>query len=277
MRMRWASSAILLVTGALLLAGVLAGCGGTPGAAGSFSARTKGVLTVATSDVPEAGFWEGTAAHPTGGFEYAFAEALAQRLGLRMVRVVVVPFDRLANGDLGGADLALSLLTPTSAREQHLTFSTPYIDSAPTAVVRAGQQIPDLQTAQGLRWGAERGTTFVSSIADEIQPTTPVRTYADDAELSAALLSGQVDAAVHDLPLAVAVANASGGKLAVAAKLPQPEAIAAALPLGSDNVQALDSAIRSLDADGTTHGLLARWVGAAAADSDQVPLLQTTL
>jgi ABC-type amino acid transport substrate-binding protein len=264
----------------LLSVGALLGCGvrSTSPAAGTFTPATPGVLTVATTDVPSPGFWEGTAAHPTGGFEYELARALADRFGLHSVRVRLVHFHRVVAGDLAGADLGLDLITPTSEREQHLDFSTPYLTDPPAVLVRSGTSIPDLETAQGLRWGAIRATTFVDDIENEVDPEVPLKIFDDQPPLLAALRHGGIDSAMLDLPLAVAIAARSGGRLDTAAQLPTPESIAAALPKGSDNGQAVDSAIRAFTADGTIHRLLEDWVGSAAASADtSIPLLHTTL
>ena len=206
-----------------LLAGVVsAGCGDATGskAAGSFTPRTPGVLTVATEQVPAAGFWEGTPQHLTGGFAYELAKHLATRFGLDRVRVRVIPFDRIVAGKLGGADLAMSLITPTEEREQVLDFSAPYLDAAPTILVRSGTDVPDLKTARELRWGAQRATTLVSTTQDAIDPETPRRIYEDQDALLSALRGGRIEAALFDLPAAVAFAKQSGGRLAVAAQLP---------------------------------------------------------
>src|SRR5690606_25506783 len=73
----------------------------------TFQPATEGVLTVATS-LPAPGFWEGDDPdHLTGGFEYELARRLADRWDLEL-RVIDVPFDDLATGDLHGADLAMS-------------------------------------------------------------------------------------------------------------------------------------------------------------------------
>jgi hypothetical protein len=53
----------------LVAAGATGACGtetSSP-AAGTFTPRVRGVLTVATTVVPSAGFWQGSASHPTGG------------------------------------------------------------------------------------------------------------------------------------------------------------------------------------------------------------------
>ena len=147
----------------LLIVTVLAACGTaapSDGAAGAFRPATPGVLTVATAEIPVPGFWEGPAAAPDGGVEHGLARALADRFALPTVRVVQVPFDRLAGGDLGGADLALSQLTRTEARAERLDFSVRYLPATPSALVRAGTTVADLNAAQPLRWAVHQGTTL---------------------------------------------------------------------------------------------------------------------
>ena len=170
----------------LLIAALLAGACGTlttSPAAGTFTPRTPNVLTVATTDIPSAGFWEGTPAHVSGGFEFELAKVLARRFGLKSVDIKVDRFNRIVTGHLDGADLALDLITPTAQRARSLTFSSPYLDAAPTAVTRTGTAVPDLDTARSLRWGAVRGTTFVGIIGSLIGPSDPVRIYEDTADM----------------------------------------------------------------------------------------------
>ncbi len=267
------------VAALVVLTGLLASaCGSISGSAGEFTPARPGVLTVATSTVPSPGFWEGTRSDPTGGFEYELARALAERFELDRVEIKLVHFHRVVTGQLDGADLAIDLLTPTDEREEALDFSTPYLDSAPTVLVRAGTAVPDLASAQELRWGEIRATTLVDKIENQIAPEDPVRIYDGQQESVAALESGKVEATLLDLPLAVAVAAESEGRLEAVAQLPEREPLAVALPKGSDNLQAVDSAIRSLEADGTIHDLLEEWVGADAAEAEKaIPLLHTTL
>lgn len=255
----------------------LAGCGSIAGSAGTFTPAKPGVLTVATSAVPSAGFWEGTPTHPTGGFEYELAREFASRFGLGAVRIRIVHFHRLVEGHLGGADIGLDLLTPTGERERFLDFSAPYLKAAPTVVVRSGTKVPDLASAQELRWGAVRSTTFVEAIADSIAPESPTVLYDGQREMLDALRGGRIDAVVFDLPLAVATARLSEGRLEAVAQLPEHEAISVALPKGSSNRQAVGSAIRAFTADGTIEELLGRWVGSDAANAESaIPLLHTT-
>src|SRR5437763_13128896 len=265
------------------LAGVVAlptACGAenSSPAAGNFNPHVRGVLTVATTVVPSPGFWEGTTTHPTGGLEYELAKDLAQRFGLKSVRIVLEHFHRIVSGQLGGADLALDLITPTAQRAQDLDFSSPYLDAAPTILVRIGTPVTDLDAAQRLRWGAVRATTFVNIINESIMPDGPMRIYDNTDEMLSALRTGKVDAVLLDMPLAVLTARRSHGRLRAAAQLPRRETIAAALPKGSSNFDAVDSAMRAFAADGTLQHLLRVWVGQAAADAESfIPLLHTTL
>ncbi len=280
-RRGWYRSPGALASAALAtlgLAGALCGCGSISASAGSFRSAHPNVLTVATSAVPSAGFWEGTPTDPRGGFEYQLAREMAKRFGLARVRIKIVHFHRLVAGHLGGADLGIDLITPTAERERVLEFSTPYLKSAPTVVVRAGTEVPDLASAQELRWGAIGSTTFVETIANSIVPEAPTRLFDGQRELLAALHAGRVQAALFDLPLAVAIASSSAGSLEAVAQLPEREAISVALPKDSPNRQAVDSAIRAFTADGTIEDLLNEWVGAEASEAESdIPLLHTTL
>src|SRR5947209_5790944 len=187
----------LLCLAAVVVAPAACGTNDSSPAAGNFTPHVRGVLTVATTVVPSPGFWEGTATHPTGGLEYELAKDLAQRFGLKSVRIV---------------------------------------------------------------------------------PDGPMRIYDNTDEMLSALRTGKVDAVLLDMPLAVLTARRSHGRLRAAAQLPRHETIAAALPKGSTNFDAVDSAMRAFAADGTLEHLLRVWVGQAAADAESsIPLLHTTL
>jgi polar amino acid transport system substrate-binding protein len=263
--------------GAGLLALGLFGCGSGGGASGSFSPRTPHTLTVATAQVPNPGFWTGTFAHPTGGFEYELARRLAARFGLDRVKVVEVPFDQLVRGDLGGADMALSDITITEAREQHLDFSTPYLKAPPAIVVRPGTKVSDVDAARHLRWAVQNETTLKEALETEIEPTTKTLVFEHQKEKLAALVDGRVDAVLLDLPVALAYARESPRKYAVVAQLPSEAELGAALPSGSENTEAVDSALRRLQSEGEIDRLAHYWLRADYEEggAEGVPVLRT--
>ncbi|HEX4776266.1 MAG TPA: ABC transporter substrate-binding protein [Acidimicrobiia bacterium] len=261
----------------LVLAVVATACGMNVNAAGEFKARRHDTLTVATGEVPLTGLWEGTAAHPTGGFEYELARALAKHFGLKHLDVVVVPFSRLVQGDLGGADLALSDMTATAARERFLDFTNPYLRARPAVLVRNGRDVPDLHAAQGLSWAVGGASTLHDYLDDTISPDGPVLLTSSLAQTVTAIDDGRVDAGLLDLPVAAAVARASHGQLSVAGQFQKNDDVSAALPNDSPNVDAVSSALRALIADGTVSSLARRWLGLTVKGTSavHVPLIRT--
>lgn len=262
----------MLAAAAALLA---AGCGGLSSAEGTFTPTHKGTLTVVTQPLPTSGFWLGSGDSPTGGMEYEMAKDLAHHFGLKLA-VRTETFSRIVSGHLGGADLALSLITPTTEREKVLDFSTPYIESSPALVVRTGTEVPDVKTAQGLRWTVGANTTFEGIVDDVIQPDKPPLLIEDRNDELVAVSSGKADVAMFDLPAAEAIAHADP-HFDVAAQLAETEPIAAALPKGSSNVDAVSSALRQMQADGTIDDLAQQWIGISIKDAtNNVPLLRTS-
>ena len=261
---------------ALACAAALAGCDlGEGGASGSFEPNEPGTLRVATERVPSPGFWEGTAEEPTGGFEYALAEELRERLDLERLEVVEVPFADIIDGRLDGADIALSVLTPTTERDTVLDFSSPYMSAPPALLGAPGLDVPDLETARELTYVVEVDTTLVEHLEQSIDPIAEPIIAEDRDAVLAALESGEADAAIFDLPVAYALAEASGGELEVAAKLASDEFLAVGLPDDSQrNTEAVSSAIRAMEADGTIGELSAEWLGAEGGT--EVPLLRSS-
>jgi polar amino acid transport system substrate-binding protein len=277
-RSRARAAIALLALGMLALGCALSGCaGGNDGASGTFTPRVKDTLTVATAQIPNPGFWYGTFAHPTGGFEYALAQALAERFELKRIKIVEVPFHELVRGRLGGADLALSDITITDERAEHLDFSTSYLEAPPAIVVHPGTQVADVKAAQGLHWAVQHDTTLRDALEDQIEPSRKPLVFERQSEKLAAFEDGRANAMLLDLPIALAYARESPRKFAVAAQLPSEAELGVALPSGSDNVEAVDSAIRGLKSEDEIDRLAERWLHANIEEgsAEDIPVLRT--
>jgi ABC-type amino acid transport substrate-binding protein len=231
---------------------------------------TPGVLTVATAFVPAPGFWQGSP--PAQGFEAQLASALADHLGLERVSVIQVPFATLVTGRLRGADVALSQLTPTDKRERSLDFTTPYLFAPAGVLVRRGVTADDVQDLRALRWVTSRTSTLTSIVEAEIRPSSAPIEVEDRTSALRVLGSGRADALLLDLPVALGLAHDKPERYEVVGQLPGGQGLAAALPDGSSNREIVDSAIRSLQADGTIGKLTKRWLGER---EDDVPLIRT--
>jgi polar amino acid transport system substrate-binding protein len=229
-----------------------------------------GVLTVATAFLPAPGFWEGRP--PISGFEAGLARDLAHHLGLKRVEVVQVPFAEIVAGKLHGADLALSQITPTKEREGSADFTTPYLSAPPGILARRPVDAADVQGLRGLRWVVSRLSTLTPIVRQQIRPTDDPIEVEDRAAALKVLRSGRADALMLDLPVALGLARAEPARFHVIGQLDGDQGLAAVLPSGSHNVEVVDSAIRSLQADGTIDGLAKRWLGESESD---VPLILT--
>jgi polar amino acid transport system substrate-binding protein len=272
------SRRLAVVAIAMVPALAAAGCANAGnGAAGTFTPRVKDTLTVATAQIPDPGFWYGTFAHPTGGFEYALARALAERFDLKRIKLVEVPFHELVRGDLGGADMALSDITITDERAEHLDFSTSYLQAPPAIVVHPGIQVADVKAARGLHWVVQHDTTLKEALENQIEPTSRPLVFERQSGKLAAFEDGRADAMLLDLPVALAYARESPSKFAVAAQLPSEAELGVALPSGSDNVEAVDSAIRTLQSEGEIDRLGRRWLHANIEEgaAEDIPVLRT--
>jgi ABC-type amino acid transport substrate-binding protein len=258
--------AIALTVAAL----TLAGCSGAQSAGSSFKPVKPGVLTVATAFLPAPGFWEGSP--PTSGFEAQLAAALAHRLGLRRVEVVQVPFTAIIKGDLGGADLALSQLTPTAKREHSLDFTTAYLTAPPGVLALRSVEASDALGLRELHWVASRASTLTPILMSRIRPSDESVMVEDREQALHVLREGGADALLLDLPVALGLAHDDPQRFHVIGQLDGGEDLAAALPNGSGNREIVDSSIRALEANGTVDRLVKRWLGRSA---DDVPLILT--
>lgn len=258
----------------IALAVGLTACGDPTGpAAGTFTPSEPGVLVVATN-LPAPGFWEGPPDAPTGGFEHGIAIAIMEEFGLTELRVVNVPFDRLVAGDLAGADLALAQITPTDERDGVLDFTTAYLDAHPAVLAPDGTEVADLAAARELRWAVQIGSTHTDLLEERIRPEAVQRLDDIDAVVDA-VASGTADVALLDLPTALVEERLTDGALRAVAQFATDDVLAIAVPEGSDDLEALDSAVRRFLDDGTIERLGRAWLGDDVADGTvDVPLIR---
>ncbi|MCU0274254.1 MAG: ABC transporter substrate-binding protein [Acidimicrobiales bacterium] len=228
---------------------------------------------MATATLPAPGFWVDSREGRYSGFEGDLAHEIAEVLGLERVKVVQVSFDEIVDGELGEADVAISQLTPTSEREEVLDFSRPYLSAAPAVLARTGTDASDAQGLKGLRWVELDRSTLLDVIVDRVKPDEAPSPRTSRAEVLDAIRSDEADATMLDLPVALALARSEPDQFEVLGQLSGDEGLAAALPDGSENLDAIESALRQLRADGSIDELADRWFGGIG---DDVPLIRVS-
>ena len=171
----------------------------------SLQTLTTGKLAIATGE-PAYFPWVIDDAPESGeGFEAAVAYAVATQLGFAKEDVswVRTTFDGAITPGVKDFDFNLQQFSITEERKAAVDFSTPYY-SAPQAIVSyAGSPIEGLTTIEelkGAKLGAGVGTTSLDAISAVFGSKPQV--FNDNAAAVAALINGQIDGIVVDLPTA---------------------------------------------------------------------------
>jgi polar amino acid transport system substrate-binding protein len=248
------TAAIVVLAGLVAVVVALRSDDDTGNPAGVFVEMTPGVLTVAT-EFPAPGFWDGANVRDvTGGFEAELADELAVHFGLERVVVVDRPFESLVSGEATGFDLALAQISITRDRRQVVDLSSPYLTTTVGVVGRPALDVPDLEAARQLRWGVAAGTTEADVVHNLVRPETDETTYRSTSALVAAAARGEIDVAALDLARALAETDRTPD-VTLLAQVNAPQHYGALLPKGSRNLEAVNSALRTLRADGTLRDL----------------------
>jgi polar amino acid transport system substrate-binding protein len=220
-----------ITAGALLAAGLmLAGCSGDSGDAGEqgdaataasvqpLRTITPGTLTVC-SDIPYEPFdvmRRGTFT----GFDGDLVQEIAAGLDLEL-RVKRLGFEALQSGlalSSDRCDLVASAMGITEAREQKLDFTDGYFAMELALLVRAGSDIAGLDGVAGRMVGVLQGSRGKTYAEDNAPSEATIVSFPSDAEMVRALFAREVDAVVHDLP--VALGHADGGAFDVVESYP---------------------------------------------------------
>lgn len=242
---------------------------------------TDGTLTIATgnpayypwvlNDAPEAG----------EGFEAAVAYALAEEMGFAADQVTWVrtSFDEAIQPGAKNFDLNMQQYSITEERDKVVDFSTPYY-TAPQAVMTTqpvveGGAEPTLESLKGLKWGVVASTTALPVVMERIQPDQSPLVYDDNANITAAMQAGQIDAALFDLPTALftaAVLMDNGVVLGQfdPAAAENPDQFGALMPEGSALKACVDEALAAMTESGKLAEIEAQWLQEATG----VPLIK---
>jgi polar amino acid transport system substrate-binding protein len=237
-------------------------------------AQGKGDLKVATS-LPAPGFWNGdTPDDLDGGFEWALAAEIAEKMGYDGVDYSNVSFDALVAGKAKGFDLALSQVTITPERAKVVAFTVPYFSSDQGVLVKAGTEVDD-SNLKDIQWGVQSATTAQTFLKDEVKPTKKPRSYQETSQAFAALQAGQVDAVMLDTAIVLAQATQSDGEFEVVGQFKVGEEYGGIMPKGTKLKKAVNKAIKALIADGTVDALREQWlVPEFGQDPGSIPYLE---
>ena len=240
---------------------------------------TEGKFTIATGN-PAYFPWVVDDAPESGqGFEAAVAYAVAQEMGFAREDVVWVrsSFDEAIQPGAKNFDVNMQQYSITPERDQVVDFSAPYFTAPVAVLVSAGaaETAPTLDALRSLQWGAVGSTTAVPKLASVIQPEKDPLLYGDNADVNAAMIANQIDAALFDLPTALFLSAVMiEGSKVIGQFAPDqsdnPDRFGMLMEEGNPLKPCIDEALATLTASGELAAIEAQWL----QDTTGVPLIE---
>jgi polar amino acid transport system substrate-binding protein len=230
---------------------------------------TPGTLTIATDEpVFEPWFVDNDPANGQG-FEGQIAAAVADELGFGpdQVEWVRVPFNAAIQPGPKTFDFDINEFSITDERREAVDFSSPYYDVTQAVIAMEDSPAADATSLADLaevKIGAQVGTTSLSAIEEVIQPSVEPGVYNTNDDAKAALVAGQIDALVLDLPTAFFVTAAEIEGSTLVGQLPQGEGeveqFGLVLDKGSPLTECVSAAVDNLSAEGVLEDAEESWL-----------------
>lgn len=160
-----------------------------------------GKLTVC-SDMPYKPF-EFEEDGKTTGFDYDVVSAMAKQLDVE-VEFKTTPFDSIIPAlNVPDCDMIASAMTITAEREEQVSFTTPYFDADQSLLVLTENKdkYATLDDLAGKTIGVQVETTGATYAKEHLPEGATIKEFQTGDEMFPALISGDIDAALQDLPV----------------------------------------------------------------------------
>ena len=252
----------------------------------------EGRLTIGTDNPAFPPYWDPPAEGETAtdpwelgdptnkrGFEGAVAWAVAEQMGFGddEVDFIPVPFDvSFAPGEKD-FDFYLAQVSFNEERAEVVDMSDGYFFSNQALVANAETPITEAASIADLgeyRLGVQVGTTSLTYIEEEIQPTTEASVFNSNDAAIAALNADQVDGIVVDLPTAFFITAAQMENGTIVGQFPpagdDQEFFSLVLEQGSALTYCVNVAIATLETSGELDAITQEWMSENAG----APLLE---
>ena len=224
--------------------------------------RSAGVIRIANTQTSPPWSMLGADNKPTG-YDVAIALEVAKRMGVPKVDFVADSFKNFVAGlKADKYDLVMNDLTPTSERKMQVDFSDPYgVEMFRIFVHKNNTDITSRATLKGKRVGVSTGSSNESWARANL-PGSDIRTYHNGALVFNDLAIGRIDAVIisHFGGMKYADANHVAVK-EVGEPLTYQLSAAAMVKDRPALRQSVNSAIKSMMADGTIARLSREYVG----------------
>jgi polar amino acid transport system substrate-binding protein len=199
------------------------------------------------------------------GFDVDMIDLVAKRLGVEQT-IVDTPFEGIQSGeDLNArkCDIAAAAMTITPERQEKIAFSDPYFDANQALLVKKGSGIATFDDLEGETLGVQSGTTGKMYAEEHAAPAgVELKDYEDLALELSAVKSGQIPAAINDIPVLLDFAK-ENPDVEVTATFETGEQYGFGMKRGtSEELQrVVNEVIKQARDDGTYDRLYEKWFG----------------
>ena len=253
--------------------------GQTPAECAQGKTLTAGTLTIAT-DSPAYDPWFSHNDPSNGkGYESAVAYAVAKQLGFQTSAVTWVkePFNKSYAPGHKDFDFDINQISITPARAKVVTFSDGYYTAAQALIALKDSPVSkatSVAALKGYKLGAQTGTTSLTAIREDIQPSSEPLVFDDTNVAKQALLNHQVDAIVADLPTAFYITAVQIPSATIVGQFQQesgsPEQFGMLFQKANPLVDCVNQALANIKQAGTLDAIEHKWL----SQTVNVPVLQ---
>ena len=239
---------------------------------------TEGQLTIGTDSPAFPPYFIDDDPTNGRGFESAVAYAVADEMGFTQDQVewVTVPFNASYRPGPKDFDFDINQISITPKREEAVTFSEGYYTASQALITLKDSDYANatsLADFQAATLGAQVATTSLDAIENEIQPSEDPQIFDSTSDANQALLNGQVDAIVADLPTAlyITAVQVPEGKVVGQFEVTtgEQEQFGLLMEKGSELAPCVNLALTTLKENGTLAQIEERWM----SQSVDVPTL----
>lgn len=226
-----------------------------------------GVLTVATDNPVYTPWFVNNTPTNGKGYESAVAYAVAAQLGFSKSQVTWVhePFNSVYSPGPKAFDFDINEVSFTPSRARAVAFSESYYPVQQSIVALKGSAIVTKHSPAQLKsylYGDQIGTTGLTYIESDIQPTKQPKVFNTLALAASALEAHRVDALITDTPTAQFMATEQLKHAVLVAQFPTVgEHYGLVLAKDSRLVTCVNQALVALSNKGTLTSLQHQWLG----------------
>lgn len=219
-------------------------------------ARKKIIIGVDAYSVPLT-FWD-ERTKLLSGYDADMAREAFKRAGLEYEFKAIVWADKEKELKSKNIDVVWSGLTITEERAKDFAFSVPYYSNKQAILVRADSGIQNKQDLKGKAIGEHKGSPSKAFI----QSLDPAKheEFLELPDLFAAVMNGQIDAAITDCVFVDYYALHTPGKFRVLAdNVPEKGFAVGVDPANKELLGKINKVLLDMEADGTSKAIYRQW------------------